>query len=203
MKIISHQNPFPHLIIEDLYDENELQLIWQELDFLCHSKKWKLPEETGSAYLNDKPSKNNFGLFLDGPNAIYTDRSISSILSVNRKILDKNIVKAYANLSFGYQNLLTTNFDITLISYYENNHFYEKHKDDAIVTALTWFYKEPKSFQGGNLIFSNFNNHKIGVKNNRSILFPSFIIHEVENVHMLKFNPYHGRYCMSQFFHIK
>jgi len=202
MKVNSIQDPFPHLIVDNIYNENELHLIWQELEFLTYPTKWKSPEETASAKLNDKILKNNLGVFLDGKDGIYADRKVSNILSVNRKILDKEIIGSYGALSFGYQTAFMTNTDTTLISYYEDSHYYEKHKDHAIMTALTWFYKEPKSFFGGDLIFSDFNKHTIELKNNRTVLFPSFVFHEVEEICMPEHKPGFGRYCMAQFFAI-
>ena len=202
MEVHSIQDPFPHLIVDDIYNENELQLIWQELEFLTYLTKWKSPEETASAKLNDKILKNNLGIFLDGDDGIYADRKASNILSVNRKILDKEILGAYGALSFGYQTTFMTNTDTTLISYYEDSHYYEKHKDHAIMTALTWFYKEPKAFFGGDLIFSDFNKYTVELKNNRAVLFPSFVFHEVEEICMPEHKPGFGRYCMAQFFMI-
>ena len=51
MNSIIHQirNPLPFLQIENLYDEDELKLIWQELDFLNYPNKLKIPEKTGTA----------------------------------------------------------------------------------------------------------------------------------------------------------
>ncbi len=200
MEVYSIHDPFPYLIVDNIYNEDELQLIWQELDFLCYSGKWKSPEETASAKLDDEILKNNLGIFLDGKDGIYADRKVSNILSVNRKILDKEIFGEYGALSFGYQTVFMTNSDTTLISYYEDNHQYKKHKDHAIMTALTWFYKEPKAFFGGDLIFSDFDKHTVQIKNNRSVLFPSFVFHEVEQIFMPENKPGYGRYCMAQFF---
>jgi len=202
MKVHSIQEPFPHLIVDDIYSDHELKLIWQELDFLNHPLKWKSPEETASAKLNGELLKNNFGIFLDGDDGVFSDRKISNILSINRKILNQEILGSYRELSFGYQSAFTTNSDTTLISYYEDSHYYKKHKDHAIMTALTWFYKEPKAFFGGDLIFSDFNKHTVELKNNRAVLFPSFVFHEVEEICMPEHKPGYGRYCMAQFFTI-
>jgi hypothetical protein len=188
MKIISYQDPFPHLIVDNFYSSDELKLIWQELDFLCHIKKWKSPEMTGTAVdCQDKPMKNNFGLFLDGVDGIYKDRKISNILSVNRKIVDGGPLDEYGKLSFGYQTVL-------------QSHYYKRHNDKAVMTALTWFYKEPKMFFGGDLLFSDYNKFTIPLKNNRAVLFPSFLFHEVEEIRMPEHKPGYGRYCMAQFF---
>ena len=203
MKVHSIQEPFPYLIVDEIYDEIELGLIWQELDFLCHPGKWKSPEDTGTAVCNEKPLKNNFGIFLDGKDGIYSDRKISNILTVNRKVLNQGILDNYAKLSFGYQSAFMTSEDTTLISYYEDSHYYKKHNDNAVFTALTWFYKEPKMFFGADLIFSAFNKHTVELKNNRAVLFPSFLFHEVEEICMPEHKSGYGRYCMAQFFIIR
>ena len=42
MKVIPYKEPFPHLIVEDFYNEKELELIWEELNF--YTKPGKLLE---------------------------------------------------------------------------------------------------------------------------------------------------------------
>ena len=117
--IIKNYSPFPFLEIENMYNENELILIWQELDFLTHPIKLHPPEETGTAKNKDGIIlKNNVGLFLD---KIYAERKISNILFVNRKLFTPEITDSFSDLSFGYQEIKHTNEDRTLISYYENN----------------------------------------------------------------------------------
>ena len=49
MKITLHKEPFHFLYLEDVYDKNELKLIWQELEFLNTNDKLLLPEKTSSA----------------------------------------------------------------------------------------------------------------------------------------------------------
>ena len=50
--IIKHYDPFPFLEIENMYDDDQLKLIWQELEFLNQSDKFESPEKTGSAKRN-------------------------------------------------------------------------------------------------------------------------------------------------------
>jgi hypothetical protein len=203
MDSIIHQikNPFPFLQIENLYDENELKLIWQELDFLNCPNKLQLPEKTGTA-LNEEniPIKKNKGLFLD---EIYSKREISNILTLNRKLFNSEIKDAFSELSFGYQSIKCTNSDSTLISYYENADYYRPHRDIALYTAVTWFFQEPKAFIGGDFYFSDYN-MKIEIQNNMMILFPSFVEHSVDEI-ILKNKSLsgYGRYAMTQFIYIK
>ena len=202
MDSIIHQikNPFPFLQIENLYDENELKLIWQELDFLNCPNKLQPPEKTGTA-LNEEniPIKKNKGLFLD---EIYSKREISNILTLNRKLFNSEIKDAFSELSFGYQSIKCTNSDSTLISYYENADYYRPHRDIALYTAVTWFFKEPKAFIGGDFYFSDYN-MKIEMQNNMMILFPSFVEHSVDEI-ILKNKSLsgYGRYAMTQFIYI-
>ena len=42
LDIKTYENPFPHFIIYDFYDDVELNLIWEELDF--YTKDGKLFE---------------------------------------------------------------------------------------------------------------------------------------------------------------
>jgi hypothetical protein len=195
--IIKNYSPFPFLEIENMYNENELILIWQELDFLTHPIKLHPPEETGTAKNKDGIIlKNNVGLFLD---KIYAERKISNILFVNRKLFTPEITDSFSDLSFGYQEIKHTNEDRTLISYYENNSYYKPHIDNAIYTAITWFFNEPKCFTGGDFYFSDYD-HKIKIKDNMTIIFPSFVKHSVDDVSMNQNLPIgNGRYSMSQF----
>jgi hypothetical protein len=202
MNSIIHQirNPFPFLQIENLYNESELKLIWQELDFLNYPEKLKIPEKTGTAFNEENiPLKSNKGLFLD---TIYPEREISNILTLNSKSFDSEIVDAFSELSFGYQSIKQTNDDSTLISYYENADYYKPHEDIAMYTAVTWFFKEPKAFVGGDFYFSDYN-LKIEVQNNMMILFPSFVKHSVDEIILKDKSLFgYGRYSMTQFAYI-
>lgn len=200
MNILLNQfkDPLPFLKINNLYDENELKLIWQELDFLTCLNKLESPEKTGTRI--DKESKialkNNSGLFLDD---IYTKRNISNILSINSKIFLPEILNAFSKLSFGYQSIELTTSDRTLISYYENGGYYKPHKDNSLYTAITWFFKEPKAFTGGDFYFTDYD-IKINIQNNMTVLFPSFVTHSVDEVILENNNLVgYGRYSMSQF----
>ena len=197
MKIYEITDPFPFLKIENLYNKDELKLIWQELDFLTHQIKLNPPEETGGAVNEDNVIlKNNSGLFLDDA---YSKRELSNILGVSRKIFLPEILDSFSKISFGYNSIKYTNEDRTLLSYYENSSYYKPHIDSAIYTAITWFFKEPKSFIGGDFYFCDYN-YEIKIKNNMSIIFPSFVRHSVNEVSLNEnCQTGYGRYSVSQF----
>jgi hypothetical protein len=200
--LIKITEPFPYLLIENLYSEKELAQIWQELDFLTYPSKLEPPENTASAYYYNLPLKKNSGLFLDN---IYSKREISNILTINKKLFDKQILDEFSDLCFPYQNINNTNLDVTLLSYYENGGYYKEHTDTALYTCITWFFKEPKSFSGGDFNFNQYD-IKIEIKNNMTVIFPSFVAHSVDEIKMSEdFDSQlsgYGRYSMTQFLYI-
>jgi Rps23 Pro-64 3,4-dihydroxylase Tpa1-like proline 4-hydroxylase len=199
--IIKNYDPFPFLEIENMYDEVQLKLIWQELEFLNQLDKLESPEKTGSAEQEGKILKKNSGLYLDN---LYKTRNISNILTFNKNLFASHILEEFSSLCFLYENIKHTNDDTTLISYYDNGGYYKPHQDHALYTAITWFFKEPKKFSGGDFYFSNYN-YKLEIKNNKTILFPSVITHSVDEVIMndeSDFGQGYGRYAMSQFLHL-
>lgn len=202
LKIHQIKNPFPFLQIENLYSEDELILLWKEFDFLTHPDKLESPENTGSALDEETkvPLKKNKGLFLDD---LYSSRNISNILTITKQLFSPVILNAFSELSFGYENIKYTNRDATLLSYYENSEYYKSHRDEALYTAVTWFFKEPKSFSGGNFYFTDYG-IKIEMQNNMAVIFPSFVKHAVDEIILEKNNNLtgHGRYSISQFLYI-
>jgi len=199
MKIINYDEPVPHIIVNNLYTQNELSMIWEELNFLCYPMKMDIPSRRESAYDIETGEilKSNTILNIDG---IYTDRKYSNILNINRKVLNP---KFYKHNHWMFSNFIPL-CDTTLISYYENENYYKKHHDASAITVLTWFYKEPKKFNGGDLILSSGENDKvIEVKNNRCVIFPGAVHHTVTTVSMDKKydGTLSGRICMSQFLH--
>ena len=207
----------PYLVIDNFYNEKELSLIWNELNFLLDGDKFNPPEDTGSAYQEGKPIKKNKGIFLD---SLYEERKYSNILTVNRKFYEYfyNITSKCKSWWFkcitGSFNTLDR--DTTLVSYYEDSDYYKSHWDSCIITTLTWIYKEPKVFTGGDLIFnaenissSNFQHplnligspEKIEVKNNRMVVFPSMVPHQVIPIKMDSNykNKGMGRFCITNF----
>jgi hypothetical protein len=196
MKIEVFEAPFPYIRIYDFYNNEELELIWKELDFILNDYTLQKPENTGTAKNNGVILKNNLGIFLD---SFYSNRESSNILRLNRKTF--TILQEIFNQSSNwFLKYFVSNLDRTLISYYENGGYYQKHSDGSAATCLTWFYKEPKSFEGGNLLFDDYN-IEIEIKNNSLIFFPSTIPHSVSKVSIdeKQSEKYMGRICMTQF----
>lgn len=193
-------SPFPHAILDNFYEPNELSAVWRELDFLTHPDKMLPADKTGSALYDDGTlSKKNFGLYLDD---IYAgDRNISSILKISRKIFEPDLLKFLQKQHWIFKYVARSTKDSMLLSYYEDKNTYDAHIDMCTMTSLTHIFKQPKKFDGGDLVFPEFD-YTLPVKNNRCILFPSKIEHAVTPVVLPEEEKMtgNGRYCISHFF---
>ena len=163
MKFTIIKEPVPYVIIDDLYDQEDLYLIYRELDFLF--SKLRSPESTGN---DDVSKKNNKGIFLD---ELYNFREFSDILKVNRKIFSSNIADKLIECNYGFKFIKYSTQDVTLISYYDNDEYYNPHRDTCVISAVTWFHKLPKNFTGGDFVF--FEDFKIELNKGDVIIFPS------------------------------
>ena len=56
------EKPFPYLIIEDFYDEEELGQVWRELEFLLDGNKLMGPEDTGALHILMELLQNRIGV---------------------------------------------------------------------------------------------------------------------------------------------
>jgi len=205
---LANADNFSYLIIDEMYDENELKEIWDELEYLTHPKRMGGPAATFSATEKGEYLKDNLGLFLD--TFFQTDRTNSNILSLCQKIFNNEEIDDLWKNAHPYNAIWEfLNGDYTMVSYYENSHHYKEHHDLAQFTALTWLFKEPKQFDGGNFSFSR-DNIDVELKNNRTLIFPSWVKHTVTPVTMKEgfscesrepgYSTY-GRYCIAQFLH--
>lgn len=192
MRIENLSEPFYHTIIYDYYNSEEEKLIWQELEFLNKKGKLLPPLVTG----DPNASPNKVGVFL---NQLYRDKkNFSNILNVNKKIHKiKNLLSE--NIFTNYLNIV--DYETTMISYYEDESYYLAHHDCYVLSSVTTFWKTPKQFSGGNLIFTK---HRYCPKmdHNTMILFPSYEIHEVSDISMEVNDGVNGRYTINQFYAI-
>ena len=205
MKIVKLKDPFPHVIFEDYYTGDELFHIWKELDFLSYQTKMLPPSETGTAFYEDtdKPMKQNYGIHLDD---LYKNREMSNIMTINRKLFEQQLAEDISAWDFSFNNWKTVNTDLSLVSYYENNGRYDSHRDCSCYTFLTWLYKKPKSFSGGDMYFQEYD-YSVEIDNNKAILFHSSVLHKVTDITMKQnyevddMNHFScaGRYTISQF----
>jgi hypothetical protein len=199
--------PFPHLIIENFYNEEELELIWEELKY--YTKPGKLLEAKDYGGIIDRT--NSHAILLD---SLYNDyskregvnyRNISNILTVNRKLFKEEIINVFAGISDCCSIASLSNWDITKIRYYHDDEHYDPHTDSSMqFLAFSYFYKEPKKFSGGELIFPKYD-YEYECKNNSMIIMPGWVEHGVKKVSIKNSDYYDGwgRYAITSFFGCK
>ena len=191
------QEPFPHIIFYNFYDEYELKLIWEELDFF--TKDGKLFEAKDFGGVVEKT--NSKAIWLD---KIYPKeyRHISNILTVNRKVFDEKILEAFGNIHDCCFIAKSCNYDTTKVRYYHDGDYYGPHIDKTVqFLGFSYFYREPKRFKGGELIFPKYD-YKFNCDNNSLIMMPGWVEHGVSQVTIQDSDYFdgYGRYAITSFF---
>ena len=189
-------DPFPHLIIEDLYNPEELDLIWEELTFYTKPNKLLTAKNFGGI----AEKTNSHALFLD---RLYTGkyRTVSNILTVTRKVFDKVILESFAQIHDCCGLAPITNNDCTKVRYYHNGEHYEPHIDSSMTFLIfSYFNKEPKKFGGGELFFPKYD-YEFPCNNNSIIILPAWVEHGVREVKIEDSDYYegYGRYAITHF----
>lgn len=196
--------PFDALVIRNTFSEDQLKNIWKEIDFLTRKDVMQDPEHTGSAVdENGNAVKKNHGVWIS---KVFNDLESSSLYSNSmRVLLSEDVVESLESLNPLHVMYKSVNDDNMLLSYYENGGGYDMHTDACAYTATTYFFREPKSFSGGEIVFQNGDDaYEQDIENNMTIIFPSAWWHKVNTVVMDGDSEFsgNGRYCLSTFFFI-
>ena len=181
MEATFKSEPFPHVLMSNFYSPEECDEVWRELKRL--SKMLLPPEQVGPAFSIDTDGqkvlkKNNLSVFLS---LVYKSRLASPIWSLTRKFFDKEFMARCFDLNFFFAYLPQTNYDDVLVQFYGDGQYYQPHKDRTTFSVITNFSSDPREYSGGVLRFTEFD-YAVDLKRNESILFPSFVEHEVTPV---------------------
>lgn len=166
--------PFFYAVIDGMYSPDQILTIQKELQFLELSKQD--PNRTKSATSDGELLKYGDGIFLDN---VYQDRSFSQLLTLNRKLFDRQIVLELRKSNCFYDNISRCNKDYTLVNFYGNNNFYKPHRDLSVLTALTFF--KLGSYEGGVFEFSEYG-VEIEPVCGRVVIFPGCVVHAARPV---------------------
>ena len=200
--------PFPLMVINNFYNQQELDLIWKELDFYTAPNKLLSVENYGGVvgYTNAK------AIVLDDLYKNYEKnekgvnfRNISNILTVNRKLFKSGVLDTFSSIHGCVSIANKTNHDITKVRYYHDGQYYDPHTDKSTMfLAFSYFYKEPKKFVGGDLEFPKYD-FKLPCDNNSMVIFPGWVEHGVRKVKIKNSDYYDGwgRYAITSFFGCK
>ena len=192
-----YRDPFPHMIVKNFYNESELKLIWEELDF--YTKDGKLFDAHEFGGVVDKT--NSKAIWLD---KVFDKkyRNLSNILKVNRKLFDSAVLEAFSSVHDCCSIAKFCNYDVTKVRYYHDGDYYEPHIDKTVqFLGFSYFYREPKRFQGGELIFPKYD-YTFDCPNNSLIMMPGWVEHGVTEVKIENSDYFdgHGRYAITSFF---
>jgi len=193
---VAFEKPFPHLIVQNFYNPEELELIWEELKF--YTKPGKFLDAKGFGGVVDKT--NSHAIILD---EIYkTNRKLSNILTVNRKLFTSETLDLFAEIHDCCCIANQSNYDVTKVRYYYNDDYYDPHTDKSFqFLAFSYFHKQPKKFSGGELLFPKYD-YYYPCDDNSMIIFPGWVEHGVSKVKINDSEYYdgHGRYAITSFF---
>ena len=178
--------------------EDELKRVWKEVDFL--SDKLFPPAETGSARdeRTEEYLKKNTGVFVDR----ILDPTFSAIHNILGKVTSEEFVNEAVAVNQCYNYLPIINRFSHLVNYYDKGDYYKPHKDSFVLSGLLYLYKEPKQFEGGELVFTD-TGQIITAENNLFVLFPSYLEHRVTPVIMDEAGTGYGRYSIASFLTIQ
>jgi hypothetical protein len=176
---IETKNNCPIVIVDNFYELSEVKLIKEELISLHEVSK--LGIHTNYDVDKDEdgiPKQKSNSLFLD--DVFIRDRSLSKILSINKKLFtNEELKQVLLEKSLFFNYIYESNKDTTLVNFYSVGGFYKKHKDATCFTALSFFELEP--FLGGDLLFPDYA-VKIPSLEGRMVIFPGFLPHTAEEI---------------------
>ena len=194
--------PFPLMVVQNFYNKIELELIWKELDFYTSPNKLFEAKEYGGVVDRTNAKAICLDELYKGQENKKNFRNISNILTVNRKLFNSGVLDKFSQLHECCTLATESNHDVTKVRYYHNNEYYDPHTDKSVMfLAFSYFFKEPKKFTGGDLIFPKYD-FKVPCDNNTMVIFPGWVEHGVRKV-TIKDSDYFdgwGRYCISSFF---
>jgi len=191
----TYNEPFPHMIVKNFYNKEELELIWEELNF--YTKPNKLLEAKDFGGVVDRT--NSKAIVLD---QLYNNRKISNILTLTRKIFDSGIIDAFSGIHDCCSIAKLSNWDVNKVRYYHNGEYYEPHTDKSMqFLAFYYINKEPKKYTGGEVFFPKYD-YEYECDSNSIIVFPGWVEHGVKKVSIEDSDYYdgYGRYAITTFF---
>ena len=194
MKIKALKNPFPHVIIKNVYEEDELEMIWDELKFFTRPNKL-IPREEYGAPLGKTESS---AIILD---SVFSNTIHSNIISLESKILNTNAVRKLSEVDESCRYFYNNVKLLTKLRYYHDGESYDTHADYTYsYICFTYFHKTPKKYEGGELIFPDYD-YSFPCDNNTTIIIPGYITHGVNEVSIKDSDYYdgYGRYCVTMF----
>jgi hypothetical protein len=194
-----------YFLIKNFFTEEEYQRMWSELASLCQDELLIDSQSAGGAVDRDtkKLLRNNRGLPLE---SVYEDCYSSELITITNKMFEKDNLQRLKELDESFYSLEFPIKQTNLINHYMGGHSYGFHRDASLFTAITLFWREPKMFDGGALIFKNGNTTVNPLAGPRDlIIFPGYTEHSVTEVKLkagVSAGNMSGRISLSKFIKI-
>ena len=168
-------DPFPHVIIENTFDENQLRLIWREMEFL--GDKLEGPENYSNIQEDGTYLTTAGALQLDN---VYTERCFSDILRITQEVFldNEQLFKDLLEANEYWKTYCWSNEDVTKIRRYYPGEEYRPHEDCQVHVIISTTLGEDA---GGNLYFPK-QKCLIETTNNKTVIFPGWIQHSITKV---------------------
>tara|TARA_Y100000389_G_scaffold197822_1_gene233165 strand:- start:2554 stop:3171 length:618 start_codon:yes stop_codon:yes gene_type:complete len=197
IELLNKNTLFPILISDNWYSKEEEKNVWREINYLHSLNEYEKSEESSACDENNKSKSKGNRLYYD---LIFREKKYSHICKMLYKIQDKsfhNLIEKSMPIGKIFKD---TDWDNTLLNYYEDSDNYKSHYDYSLFTMLIFFNKEPKLFSGGDLYFKE-SDTTIEFKHNRMILFPGHYLHQANKVSMnSKYqDKMNGRFTITHF----
>lgn len=159
-----------YAVIDNLHNDDELTAINKELADL--HRFCSRTQDVGTAVDSEgNPIKTGKGVFLD---TLYQDRSCSAILQANRKFFYGPLIDALSERDAYFYHLARSTRDTTLLNYYGNGEYYLPHRDESVITCVSFFALG--EFEGGDFKFDE-HGGVIEFAPNRCVIFPGCALH--------------------------
>lgn len=181
-KITVHTDGVPHVVIDNMYTENQLEFMWREMEFLTSDIKMSTPFYKGTDHENAGVIERlDQGIFL---NHAFPNHQYSDILFNARLVFEPEIRDELRKTPV-FRGFDALNYDLTFLSYFQDGNFLKTEFDRCSYTTYTWLYREPAKFEGGDLQFMQYVNDErsfVEKANNRVVIFLGPTPHEITEV---------------------
>lgn len=179
----------PYMIFDNMFKDDEVNRMMLEIDLTI--KPLMRRDDTGGT-----EKKHTNAIFL---NEIYKKAEASHIFNNTRKYMTPEIMGPLSGMHFAFEAMTERVLNESIqILYYEDKDNYGQHTDHSVMTMLYWAYKDPKGFEGGDIILDD--DVTIECKHNRALAMSTKMPHEVTPVKYTADVPNRGRYCISNFY---
>lgn len=197
MNINLFTSPFPYIIVDNFFTEQEYQKVWNEIMYLA--PKMRTPDETAAAKVKKGVFlKQGIGIFLED---IFRDPKDSDTFNISKKVFSDEVINEICSCHVLYAPFRSITTTATLVQMYKNGDYYLPHRDSSLYTIVTLLHKEPKQYNGGDFKFEG-SHLPIPLTSNQTLIFPSIFEHEVTEVKLLSSHFEDARFTVTQLAYI-